>query len=90
MPVSARISDAELRLRLEDHAYNVPPITDTTRAILIKKLNQLDSQRSTSLRNQGTGFGAVKDSEYLAFLIFQEPIQGWTTAVPRTMTSQHP
>ena len=61
MPVSARISDAELRLRLEDHAYNVPPITDTTRAILIKKLNQLDSQRSTSIRKQGSGVGDVKD-----------------------------
>ena len=42
MPVSARISDAVLIQRLEDHSYNVPSITDTTRAILIliKKLNQ--------------------------------------------------
>jgi len=53
MPVSVRISDSELRQRLEDHAYNVPPITDTTRAILIKKLNQLDQQRVSNLPKQG-------------------------------------
>jgi len=49
MPVTARISDAELRQRLEEHSYNVPPITDTTRAILIKKLTQLDQQRQKQL-----------------------------------------
>jgi len=53
MPVSVRISDSELRQRLEDHAYNLPPITDTTRAILIKKLNQLDQQRLSNLPKQG-------------------------------------
>jgi len=55
MPVSVRISDSELRQRLEDHAYNVPPITDTTRAILIKKLNQLDQQRVSNLPKQVPG-----------------------------------
>ena len=40
-----RISDSELRLRLEEHNYNVPPITDTTRSVLVKKLRQLDMQR---------------------------------------------
>jgi len=70
MPVSARISDAELRQRLEDHAYNVPPITDTTRAILIKKLNQLDTQRSTNLRKQGTysglDYSSAEDDDFPA------------------------
>lgn len=42
---NSRIPDNELRQRLEDHNYNVPPITDTTRSILVKKLNQLDQQR---------------------------------------------
>jgi len=67
MPVSARISDAELRQRLEDHNYNVPPITDTTRAILIKKLNQLDTQRSSNARKQGTytslDYSSAEDEE---------------------------
>lgn len=39
-----RISDDELRQRLEAHSYNVPPITDTTRSTLVKKLRQLDQQ----------------------------------------------
>lgn len=39
-----RISDSELRLRLEEHNYSVPPITDTTRSVLVKKLRQLDQQ----------------------------------------------
>ena len=40
--MSRRMSDGELRERLEQHGYNVPPITDTTRALLMKKLGQLD------------------------------------------------
>jgi len=45
---SSIISDHDLRQRLEEHSYNVPPITDTTRKILLKKLTQLDDQRKCS------------------------------------------
>jgi len=43
MPV---ITNAELKRRLEAHNYPVPPITDSTKRILIKKLAQLDSDRN--------------------------------------------
>ena len=69
MPVSQRISDAELRQRLEvvnwediilkdfhwnfqDHNYNVPPITDSTRRTLINKLKQLDQDSAHRSRKQ--------------------------------------
>lgn len=48
MSGSKRISDSDLRERLEEHGYNVPPITDTTKAILIKKLAQLDAAAAKS------------------------------------------
>jgi hypothetical protein len=35
---------------VQEHGYNVPPITDTTRSVLIKKLNQLDQQRRQDQR----------------------------------------
>ncbi len=35
---------------MQEHGYNVPPITDTTRSVLIKKLNQLDQQRRQDQR----------------------------------------
>ena len=73
MPVSQRISDAELRQRLEvvnqgdiilkdfhrtfqDHNYNVPPITDSTRRTLINKLKQLDQDSAHRSRKQVHGF----------------------------------
>ena len=67
MPVARRISDSELRERLEEHGYNVPPITDTTRAILIKKLSQLDSASKTkpqaSRRYAGLDYSSAEDEE---------------------------
>ena len=42
------LSDAELKKRLEAHNYTVPPITVTTRALLQKKLDQLDNERQKS------------------------------------------
>ena len=41
MPV---ISDLELKKRLEAHNYQVPPITEHTKKVLLKKLNQLDKE----------------------------------------------
>ena len=41
MPV---ISDLELRKRLEAHNYQVPPITELTKKVLLKKLSQLDKE----------------------------------------------
>ena len=43
MPV---ISDIELKKRLEAHNYQVPPITEHTKKVLLKKLNQLDKERN--------------------------------------------
>lgn len=68
MPVARRISDSELRERLEEHGYNVPPITDTTRAILIKKLTQLDTAsktKSVASRRFGAGldYSSAEDEE---------------------------
>ena len=76
MPVARRISDSELRERLEEHGYNVPPIlcdhdvypcaTDTTRAILTKKLSQLDkASKSVSSRSFGAGldYSSSEDEE---------------------------
>ena len=42
------LSDAELKKRLEAHNYTVPPITVTTRALLQRKLDQLDHERQKS------------------------------------------
>jgi len=68
MPVARRISDSELRERLEEHGYNVPPITDTTRAILIKKLSQLDTAskaKAVVSRRYGAGldYSSAEDEE---------------------------
>jgi len=41
-----RISDEELRQRLQEHNYSVPPITSTTRSVLLKKLKQLSDQKA--------------------------------------------
>ena len=76
MPVTRRISDSELRERLEEHGYNVPPIlcdhddypcvTDTTRAILAKNLSQLDkASKSVFSRSFGAGldYSSSEDEE---------------------------
>ena len=43
-----KLSDEDIRQRLEAHNYNVPAITDTTRSVLVKKLRQLDQQHKSS------------------------------------------
>ena len=48
MPV---ITNEELRLRLEAHNYNVPPITELTKNVLIRKLQQLDNEKLKQNRN---------------------------------------
>ena len=45
MPV---ISDLELKKRLEAHNYQVPPITESTKKVLLKKLIQLDKEANNS------------------------------------------
>ena len=68
MPFRRRISDSELRERLEKHGYNVPPIlcnndvypcvTETIRANITKKLSQLDTAskaKSVASRSFGAG-----------------------------------
>ena len=63
MPVTRRISDSELRERLEDHGYRVPPITETTRAVLNKKLKQLDDAASRDRRYSGLDYSSAEDDE---------------------------
>lgn len=64
MPVTV-INDNDLRQRLEEHSYPVPPITDTTRKILIKKLNQLDEQKKKSHQdNRKKGGGVYANIDY--------------------------
>ena len=42
------ISDLELKKRLEAHNYQVPPITESTKKVLLKKLIQLDKEANNS------------------------------------------
>ena len=39
------ISNEELMTRLKSHNYAVPPITHSTRGVLLKKLAQLDAEK---------------------------------------------
>ena len=57
MPV---ISDLELKRRLEAHNYPVPPITETTKKILVKKLNQLDKEASRQV-NKLIDYSSAED-----------------------------
>ena len=50
------LSDAELKKRLEDHNYQVSPITTTTRELLKKKLAQLDGECRKSYKGKKVGF----------------------------------
>jgi len=56
-----RIADDELRQRLEAHNYNVPPITDTTRSILVKKLRQLDLQKKQRPLPAGIDYSSAEE-----------------------------
>ena len=46
------LSDAELRRRLVAHNYTVPPITDSTRGLLLKKLAQLDGDNQKATKGK--------------------------------------
>ena len=46
------LSDAELRRRLVEHNYTVPPITDSTRGLLLKKLAQLDGDNQKATKGK--------------------------------------
>ena len=63
MPVTRRISDSELRERLEQYGYRVPPITDTTRAVLNKKLKQFDEEALRDRRYSGLDYSSAEDDE---------------------------
>eukprot|EP00095_Tigriopus_kingsejongensis_P008817 maker-scaffold1296_size49803-snap-gene-0.16 protein:Tk08817 transcript:maker-scaffold1296_size49803-snap-gene-0.16-mRNA-1 annotation:"inner nuclear membrane protein man1-like" len=45
MPVMERLSDEDLRSRLQRQNYAVPPITTSTRSVLLKKLAQLEASQ---------------------------------------------
>ena len=44
----SELSDIELKKRLEAYDYHVPPITATTRRLLLKKLITLDEKNCKS------------------------------------------
>ena len=48
------LSDAELRRRLQAHNFEVPPITDITRTVLVKKLAQLDGSHQKTTKGKKT------------------------------------
>ena len=47
------ISNEELLTRLKAHNYSAPPITHSTRGVLIKKLAQLDAEKRQRGRHKG-------------------------------------
>lgn len=58
MPSEMYISNEELTRRLKAHNYNAPPVTASTRSVLLKKLESLDAekkQRNKVVRGK-TGF----------------------------------
>ena len=48
----ASLSDAELRRRLEGHNFAAPPVTGSTRPLLLKKLAQLDGDNQKSTKGK--------------------------------------
>ena len=48
------LSDAELRRRLQAHNFEVPPITDSTRTLLVKKLAKLDGGNQKATKGKKT------------------------------------
>ena len=50
------ISNEELMTRLKSHNYAFPPITHSTRGVLLKKLAQLDAEKRQT--------GRVKKGDY--------------------------
>jgi len=55
-----KISDNELRRRLEEFNYNVPPITDTTRNVLLKKLRQFEDSKNKTF-SPGLDYSSGED-----------------------------
>ncbi|CAB4069847.1 unnamed protein product [Lepeophtheirus salmonis] len=63
------IGDEELRRRLKEQNYPIPPITDTTRHVLLKKLQQLENEEScegaedSAEDEEGGGGGSLSRNE---------------------------
>ncbi len=47
------MSNEELMRRLKAHNYAFPPITPSTRGVLLKKLSQLDAEKRQRGRSKG-------------------------------------
>jgi hypothetical protein len=68
MPGGA-LTNEELMARLKAHNYPVPPITASTRGVLLRKLEQLDAEKKRSARGKGQFFfGKYSGSGFLVFL----------------------
>ena len=77
--LTMEISDTELKKRLEAHNVEVPPITYTTRDLLVKKLLKLDSGEKVSGRDQSkkNGRTILQSEPSVTFNPDDETIEGY-------------
>ena len=80
-----KISDDEIRQRLEAHNYNVPAITDTTRSVLVKKLRQLDQQAAKAAATQRLTSAASPSS--IDYSSAEEDFAPYTTSTRKNVGS---
>ena len=88
------ISDTELKKRLEAYNVDVPPITYTTRDLLIKKLSKLDSSEQTSRKIQSNksvdrnGRPILQSTPSVTFSPNDEKIDGYGYDYPEEQQSE--
>jgi len=88
------ISDTELKKRLEAYNVDVPPITYTTRDLLIKKLSKLDSSEQTSRKIQSkksvdrNGRPILQSTPSVTFSPNDETIDGYGYDYPEEQQSE--
>ena len=88
------ISDTELKKRLEAYNVDVPPITFTTRDLLIRKLLKLDSSEQTSRNIQSNqsvdrkGRPILQSTPSVTFSPNDETIDGYDNDYPEEQQSE--
>ena len=88
------ISDTELKKRLEAYNVDVPPITYTTRDLLVKKLLKLDSSDQTSRKIQTSksvdrnGRPILQSTPSVTFSPNEETIDGYDYDYPENQQSE--
>ncbi|TRY62605.1 hypothetical protein TCAL_03996 [Tigriopus californicus] len=74
MPAS--ITDEALRSRLQKHNYPVPPITSSTRSVLLKKLTQLDAQNGPAKAKSASISGRRVSNRLLEYSSAEDEDEG--------------